>query len=63
MQSLLSGCGLRVHVGVVQIEVQGSSCMGGKSGDRGGEETEPEEEELEVRLMRAPNEPNIVLKE
>lgn len=36
-----------------------SSWMGGKSGERGGEEVE--EDRLEGRLMCAPNDPSSVL--
>ncbi len=42
------------------FEVQGSSFMGAKSGDMGGEEVELEEE-LPVRPMRAPKDPSIAL--
>jgi len=40
---------------------QGSSWMAGKSGEVGVEVEEEEEERLEVRLMRAPKDPSIIL--
>ena len=54
-----SGCGLTEFEGCAGFHA--SSWMGGKSGERGGEEEV--EEVLGSRLMRAPNDPSNVLRD